>query len=110
MHTSVGLKITDDPSRHYRALIFVNGWQFGRYINDLGPQHSFPLPNGILSARRITRGPAASFASAHDAWVPQFVGADGPRARRRFRSRGCRVSGGAGEGALLSLPWVADLG
>lgn len=47
--TSVGLRITDDPSRHYRALIFVNGWQLGRYINDLGPQHSFPIPNGILN-------------------------------------------------------------
>jgi beta-galactosidase GanA len=46
--TSVGLKITDDPSRHYRALIFVNGWQLGRYINDTGPQHDFPIPNGIL--------------------------------------------------------------
>ncbi|MCU1657010.1 MAG: beta-galactosidase, partial [Pseudonocardiales bacterium] len=46
--TSVGLKITDDPSRHYRALIFVNGWQLGRYVNDVGPQHDFPIPNGIL--------------------------------------------------------------
>ena len=46
--TSVGLKITDDPSRHYRALIFVNGWQLGRYVNDTGPQHDFPIPNGIL--------------------------------------------------------------
>ncbi len=46
--TSVGLKIADDPSRHYRALIFVNGWQLGRYVNDTGPQHDFPIPNGIL--------------------------------------------------------------
>jgi hypothetical protein len=46
--TSVGLKIADDPSRHYRALFFVNGWQLGRYINDTGPQHDFPIPNGIL--------------------------------------------------------------
>ncbi|GAA1950604.1 beta-galactosidase [Kitasatospora viridis] len=47
--TSVGLSITDDPSHHYRALIYVNGWQLGRYINDLGPQHSFPIPNGVLN-------------------------------------------------------------
>jgi beta-galactosidase GanA len=46
--TSVGLRITDSLSRHYRALIFVNGWQLGRYINDVGPQHLFPIPNGIL--------------------------------------------------------------
>jgi beta-galactosidase GanA len=47
--TSVGLRIDDDPGRHYRAEIFVNGWQLGRYINDVGPQHSFPIPNGILN-------------------------------------------------------------
>ena len=46
--TSVGIRIDDDPSRHYRAEIFVNGWQLGRYVNDVGPQHSFPIPNGIL--------------------------------------------------------------
>ncbi|MEV4313654.1 beta-galactosidase [Actinocrispum sp. NPDC049592] len=46
--TSVGIRIDDDPARHYRAQIFVNGWQLGRYVNDVGPQHSFPIPNGIL--------------------------------------------------------------
>jgi len=49
--TSVALKIADDPGRHYRAEIFVNGWQLGRYVNDLGPQHDFPIPNGILKPR-----------------------------------------------------------
>lgn len=49
--TSLGLKITDDPSRHYRALIYVNGWLMGRYVNNLGPQTSFPIPNGILRPR-----------------------------------------------------------
>jgi beta-galactosidase GanA len=44
----IGIRINDDPSRHYRALIFVNGWQIGRYINDLGPQRTFPVPTGIL--------------------------------------------------------------
>ncbi|MFC1408639.1 beta-galactosidase [Streptacidiphilus sp. N1-12] len=48
--TSVGLQITDDAARHYRALIYVNGWQLGRYVNDVGPQHVFPIPNGILKA------------------------------------------------------------
>ncbi|MFI0897477.1 beta-galactosidase [Streptomyces sp. NPDC020983] len=46
--TSVGLTFTDDPKRQYRATIFVNGWQVGNYVNYLGPQHSFPIPNGIL--------------------------------------------------------------
>ncbi|MGW5352822.1 beta-galactosidase [Streptomyces sp. NPDC004031] len=46
--TSVGLTFTDDPKRQYRVTIFVNGWQVGNYVNYLGPQHSFPIPNGIL--------------------------------------------------------------
>jgi beta-galactosidase GanA len=48
--TSIGLRIDDDPARHYRAQIFVNGWQLGRYVNDVGPQHSFPIPAGVLKA------------------------------------------------------------
>ena len=47
--TSLGLTISDDPSRQYRALLFVNGWQVGDYVNYKGPQHSFPVPNGILN-------------------------------------------------------------
>jgi beta-galactosidase GanA len=47
--TSLGLTLTDDPSRKYRATIFVNGWQVGNYVNYLGPQHTFPVPNGILN-------------------------------------------------------------
>jgi beta-galactosidase GanA len=47
--TSLGLTFTDDPSRKYRATLFVNGWQLGNYVNYLGPEHSFPIPNGILN-------------------------------------------------------------
>ena len=47
--TSLGLTISDDPSRQYRAMLFVNGWQVGNYVNYKGPQHSFPVPNGILN-------------------------------------------------------------
>lgn len=45
----INLQIADDPSRHYRAFIFLNGWMMGIYINDLGPQHLFSLPTGILN-------------------------------------------------------------
>ncbi|MFD2415076.1 beta-galactosidase [Amycolatopsis pigmentata] len=47
--TSLGLTVTDDPARQYRALLWVNGWQIGQYVNYLGPQRSFPIPNGILN-------------------------------------------------------------
>ncbi len=48
--TSVGVTFSDNPGRRYRALLYVNGWQLGDYVNDLGPDHSFPIPNGILRA------------------------------------------------------------
>ena len=47
--TSLGLTISDDSSRRYRAMLFVNGWEVGNYVNYVGPEHSFPVPNGILN-------------------------------------------------------------
>lgn len=32
----------------YRAQLFVNGWQFGEYVNNVGPQVKFHVPEGIL--------------------------------------------------------------
>jgi beta-galactosidase GanA len=50
---SLGLKIgnpaTPQSAAHYRALIFVNGWNMGQYIADVGPQHTFVIPNGVLN-------------------------------------------------------------
>ncbi|KIW34995.1 uncharacterized protein PV07_01722 [Cladophialophora immunda] len=34
---------------HYRAQLWVNGWQFGKYISHLGPQTAYPVPEGILT-------------------------------------------------------------
>ncbi|MGW4562468.1 beta-galactosidase [Streptomyces sp. NPDC004561] len=48
---SIGLTLEDDPYRAYRAQIFLNGWNMGQYINNVGPQHTFVLPNGILRPR-----------------------------------------------------------
>ena len=33
----------------YRAFLYVNGFQFGRYISSIGPQTNFPVPEGILN-------------------------------------------------------------
>ncbi|KXN86326.1 putative beta-galactosidase A, partial [Leucoagaricus sp. SymC.cos] len=33
---------------HFRAKLYVNGYQFGRYANHIGPQTVFPVPQGIL--------------------------------------------------------------
>ncbi|KAF5010992.1 hypothetical protein FDECE_2862 [Fusarium decemcellulare] len=34
---------------NFRIQIFVNGWQLGKYVNNLGPQSRFVLPEGILN-------------------------------------------------------------
>ncbi len=46
---SLGLNITDPATKVYRATIFLNGWNMGQYINNVGPQHTFVLPNGVLN-------------------------------------------------------------
>ncbi|KAG7098347.1 hypothetical protein E1B28_000306 [Marasmius oreades] len=32
----------------YRAFLYVNGWNMGRYVANMGPQTRFPIPEGIL--------------------------------------------------------------
>ncbi|KAL2838183.1 putative beta-galactosidase A [Aspergillus pseudoustus] len=39
----------DLSSAAYRVQLFVNGYQFGKYVNNIGPQTSFPVPEGILN-------------------------------------------------------------
>ncbi|WP_339129181.1 beta-galactosidase [Streptomyces sp. f51] len=51
LDASIGLTLTDDQARAYRVQIFLNGWNMGQYINDVGPQHTFVLPNGVLRTR-----------------------------------------------------------
>ncbi|PYH85697.1 beta-galactosidase extracellular [Aspergillus uvarum CBS 121591] len=33
----------------YRAQLYVNGYQYGKYVSNIGPQTSFPVPQGILN-------------------------------------------------------------
>ncbi|PNP55688.1 hypothetical protein THARTR1_04212 [Trichoderma harzianum] len=33
----------------YRALLYVNGFQYGKYVSNVGPQTEFPVPEGILN-------------------------------------------------------------
>ncbi|HEU4960784.1 MAG TPA: beta-galactosidase [Sphingomonas sp.] len=35
------------PGR-YRVLVFVNGWNMGQFIANIGPQRVFPIPPGII--------------------------------------------------------------
>lgn len=45
----LGLNISDSAVKNYRAYIYINGWLVGQYINNLGPQHLFSLPPGVLN-------------------------------------------------------------
>ncbi|RAQ71831.1 beta-galactosidase [Aspergillus flavus] len=36
-------------TRNYRCQLYVNGFQFGKFVNNLGPQTDFPVPEGILN-------------------------------------------------------------
>lgn len=40
-----------EPSPNYRVQLFVNGYQFGKYVNQIGPQTAYPVPEGILNHR-----------------------------------------------------------
>ncbi|MGI8447167.1 MAG: beta galactosidase jelly roll domain-containing protein [Streptosporangiaceae bacterium] len=48
---SLGLAISDPPSKTYRAQIFLNGWNAGQYLSHVGPQSVFVLPDGLLRSR-----------------------------------------------------------
>lgn len=46
--------VLDNPTSfesgtEYRAWLYVNGFQYGRYVSHIGPQTSFPVPEGILN-------------------------------------------------------------
>lgn len=40
---------TTVPTPAYRAQLYVNGYQFGKFISGMGPQVEFPVPEGILN-------------------------------------------------------------
>jgi hypothetical protein len=49
--TSVLLRFDDPPPAGQRVTFFLNGWNFGQYGADIGPQTDFVLPAGLLRER-----------------------------------------------------------
>jgi hypothetical protein len=41
--------VTNGTLDVFRAWIWVNGYQYGRYINHIGPQTKFPVPQGLYT-------------------------------------------------------------
>ncbi|KAL9089996.1 MAG: hypothetical protein Q9165_005525 [Trypethelium subeluteriae] len=39
---------TNTTVADYRVQLYVNGYQFGKYVHNIGPQDSYPVPEGIL--------------------------------------------------------------
>ncbi|KAL4867077.1 putative beta-galactosidase A [Aspergillus spectabilis] len=46
--TPLEIAFDRDTTKDFRVQLFVNGWQFGKLVGRLGPQSSFPVPEGIL--------------------------------------------------------------
>ena len=46
--TLVSFQFEETNDQPYRALLFVNGWQYGKRAANVGPQTRFPVPQGIL--------------------------------------------------------------
>ncbi|KAK2028439.1 family 35 glycosyl hydrolase [Colletotrichum zoysiae] len=45
----LSLTFANTTTSAYRAQIFVNGYQFGKFVHHVGPQTRFPVPEGILN-------------------------------------------------------------
>ncbi|KAG8727773.1 hypothetical protein FRC10_005653, partial [Ceratobasidium sp. 414] len=48
---SIAFRFERTPSSNYRVMLYVNGWQFGRFTSNFGPQTVYPIPEGILNHR-----------------------------------------------------------
>ncbi|KAG8680419.1 hypothetical protein FRC11_002521, partial [Ceratobasidium sp. 423] len=47
----LAFKFERTPTSNYRVMLYVNGWQYGRFISNFGPQTVYPVPEGILNHR-----------------------------------------------------------
>ena len=86
----------------YRAWLYVNGFQFGRYVSNVGPQTVFPVPEGILDYNGDNWiGVAVWALEAGGAEVPGF----------ELRVAGTPVLTGRGKVEVVGAPgWVVREG
>ena len=46
---TIGDPDTPRSTGAYRVLVFINGWQMGQFVSNIGPQRTFVLPTGVLN-------------------------------------------------------------
>ncbi|KAE9985392.1 hypothetical protein BLS_008331 [Venturia inaequalis] len=47
----LGIEITSARGTLARVQIFINGYNYGKYVSHIGPQTKFPIPPGIINQR-----------------------------------------------------------
>lgn len=62
----IAVRIHDAVPRHYRAIVFVNGWQVGHYMSDVGPQTDFEIPPALLHPNGDNTIAIAAWSTAQD--------------------------------------------
>lgn len=60
----------DTLNQAYRALLFVNGWSYGKRVANIGPQTIFPVPQGILDYNGTNTVAAALWALENSSVSP----------------------------------------
>lgn len=49
----LGIELSTPAGTVARVMIWVNGYQFGKYVPHIGPQTRFPIPPGIINNRGL---------------------------------------------------------
>lgn len=45
----LGIRLSSPPNTTARVQLFVNGYQYGKFVPHIGPQTAFPVPPGIIN-------------------------------------------------------------
>ena len=92
--------VNDRPSR-FRSQLYVNGFQFGKYVNHIGPQLSYPVPEGILNYH-------GSNYVGLSIWSLEDEGVEVKLAGLKLQSSNTPVMSGRGRSVGLSYQLPAD--
>lgn len=49
----LGIELTAPAGTVARVMIWINGYQYGKYVPHIGPQTKFPVPPKIINNRKL---------------------------------------------------------